>query len=1749
MTRETRDRIRNYKKMMPQIRTRVTAAALMLVMALSISITASYAWVTLSAVPEAKSLATTVTGNGNLEIALATSPNPPGASGRGDSTAAGNGVTNANTTWGNLINLSDPSYGISNITLRPAALNGTTGLLTNPLYGVEYGEDGRVVAATGRDDFAFCYYDQGNEDTGAAFLVDMDNSHWGVRAISTVTYENLQGSAQLKALVDKAYSKQREAQTAYQTMTSNDKSPGAEYISALEGLIQVYAQAQIDGNLSNQDLKDYIPDMCDMMVYMFDNVMVPTGESYVAIADMYTLYEEGVPSSGYTVETLCEAAVQGTLPDYIPIDSLLTFAQDYRQLKIYTDPNPSAANQKYSLVYWKQQAEAGSPVYWKDVQSIVNWVADINTCTVNGYTMNQIASHALELLGGGTKRAKLNNGALKRVEQRIEQKMAPEISITVDASSIVSFVGKVTLDAVVTTNAEAPYELPADIEKAVAADPGGGYKGDSAVAEDTYALALDFWVRTNAGAADGAEATTTTTTGEDGSQVTTITNPIQSFLTLEGHVITQTTQEPVMVLDITGTPQPAYTISWGDKKVDGYKREDTYYVISNGQEISVNDLAAQNGVDYNDITFTPQLETITQIIGYEGANRVWSEEQMEEFLNGDGTSTTQGSGSCYVFYANNEADQKRFLELLRAMKVVFIDGNGRQIGYATMDTENYYAQSGRVIVPLKLDASKSTYLGEDAQGEDIYGLMPLEKDAVTRVTALVYLDGNMLDNSMVLAGGDIQGTLNIQFGSANAAYVTTTTTNSDGTSTSGSGYVLEDDSLAIRDEELMDDVIKVSAQVDKTDFVYDKDTPAATNLSVTVEGVEPQRVEARFVRAISSTQGALQAPIALTQNGNVWTANAQFQTPGVYELRSVWVDGVEYPLGQVIRVTVLGSTVNSVSCEATGEGNWASIMTADTRFETNLTLGFTTSDQEINTVRGIFLDETGRQVTVVFTLNADGTTWSGKAAFSSSGTYTMQYVEVNGEQYEVAKELQPTLNLMLGLKLEAYITTDEETLAALKAINPVATPTRFTLDPGKLPTVPLTISAKILDNRNTPIESLNNVQVVYGKTGSATQKLDANLVWDNQAGAYVGKIMVDAAGTYTFKSLTVGENVLSSATGATSIQAMPPEDVSYFDNHTPVSQTKLNGGATVTLGLAYSNAASKVEAVISNGQGFQEIVEGKQLYEDVEHQGDKSVTLWEFPVPAYNGSQDGNWQVMSLNLYGVYYDDVYYEEEPVVLDMQSQNIRTRVVHKIYVTVSGTTQTWTGEFMTDHPVDNMTVTIADFAGEPLGEAVENLKLNYFLDYTSVADGQFGYTSSDVQATVVSNTGFSQQSSGVYTVTGLNFQIAGIYKNMDLSFALDGTNYTKDNMRISYMVDGKSSGAAPQYTVHWTAPTVTIVGTSPAGATPDNPNGGEEFMMNIHSGGGTNLKEYAVHNYFDTYTATVHYEVRSLFGMATGYNVSSATFRITGAGNLQKAEIVIKNNTDANYSNYVTFNSNNSDVTSNVGGIEGSTRKALGESTVSDITLTYGEQEFVMQLSHPLTLVGRATAPAKVTYRVAPEYEGLFNLPANKNPLDGRTFTAEFPLLTAKKMVYEAVGEVTSVEMPRTVTKNITWTTQENAGCGSTETVTHYGTVTYTYADRQETGTFKAIERTYQTKTWTMTTTQINEIGTVTTSTKNAGTSVKITAHDNVITPNVTYTDVDTGEVVTETIVVEGPLSSTVFKEGNTVISEPSGWREY
>ena len=159
MTTETRKRIRAYKKALPELRERVIAVALLLAMSASMMASASFAWITLSAAPEVTGMQTTVAANGNLEIALAQGSTSapavaPGESQVGDSSAAeSQTIVGANVTWGNLVNVSDPIYGLNQIALRPALLSDHN-RTEYPLNGATYGGDGRVVVTNDRYEFA-----------------------------------------------------------------------------------------------------------------------------------------------------------------------------------------------------------------------------------------------------------------------------------------------------------------------------------------------------------------------------------------------------------------------------------------------------------------------------------------------------------------------------------------------------------------------------------------------------------------------------------------------------------------------------------------------------------------------------------------------------------------------------------------------------------------------------------------------------------------------------------------------------------------------------------------------------------------------------------------------------------------------------------------------------------------------------------------------------------------------------------------------------------------------------------------------------------------------------------------------------------------------------------------------------------------------------------------------------------------------------------------------------------------------------------------------------------------------------------------------------------------------------------------------------------------------------------------------------------------------------------------------------------
>lgn len=180
------------RKQKLSIKSKLMAAVAMLVVATMLLSTTTYAWFVLSTAPEVQGMTTTVGSNGNLEIALL--DDTTGAdmttitSGVGTSYYVDGGSwLTTNVTWGNLLTLSDVSYGLGSADLKlyPAVLKAATNATAPTLSShddvfsfAQYGLDGRVTSLGGTT------Y-SGKYDTTNGFLVS-DVRQYGVRAIGTV---------------------------------------------------------------------------------------------------------------------------------------------------------------------------------------------------------------------------------------------------------------------------------------------------------------------------------------------------------------------------------------------------------------------------------------------------------------------------------------------------------------------------------------------------------------------------------------------------------------------------------------------------------------------------------------------------------------------------------------------------------------------------------------------------------------------------------------------------------------------------------------------------------------------------------------------------------------------------------------------------------------------------------------------------------------------------------------------------------------------------------------------------------------------------------------------------------------------------------------------------------------------------------------------------------------------------------------------------------------------------------------------------------------------------------------------------------------------------------------------------------------------------------------------------------------------------------------------------------------------------
>lgn len=242
----------------------MAAVSMLLVSAIMVSVT-TYAWFILSTAPEVKGMSTTVGSNGALEMALLNNDTGKDFSkittNVGDSSAK-QPVTKANETWGNLVDLTDASYGLSGITMYPARLNWDANndkqLVSRSqlLSYAQYGTDGRIADLVSANS---------GTNVDGAFIADPNS--YGVRAIGTATeqapesaaleaaqnsYNSLLTSSRNKVLTALNDATQDIANIAYKHATTSDA----------DAVNEKYTKAQMTSLLNALDgLKDATTDM------------------------------------------------------------------------------------------------------------------------------------------------------------------------------------------------------------------------------------------------------------------------------------------------------------------------------------------------------------------------------------------------------------------------------------------------------------------------------------------------------------------------------------------------------------------------------------------------------------------------------------------------------------------------------------------------------------------------------------------------------------------------------------------------------------------------------------------------------------------------------------------------------------------------------------------------------------------------------------------------------------------------------------------------------------------------------------------------------------------------------------------------------------------------------------------------------------------------------------------------------------------------------------------------------------------------------------------------------------------------------------------------------------------------------------------------------------------------------------------------------------------------------------------------
>lgn len=436
---------------------KLMGAVCMLLVASIMMISATYAWFTLSTAPEITGITTSVGANGNLEMALLNNTTYDDLSqiksAVGDSKDTdGKSITEANITWGNLVDLSDTSYGTSSFKLNPSIpVVGSDGVVstTTPLATASYGTDGRVKALE-TNTVTGTY----NAEKGAFYAVGK-----GVRGIGVASAMTPQ-------------------QQAFRVAVANVAADTAIAKTAVQNALNMNGSAlgSLAVNMANND--SYAATTADIAAINSVIDSVTTAKAKLGEAIQYAMMAEAVAKAD-------DASKE--LTDY--------------SLERYTGTTQAITNAITGYNDIEVPAKLAEGANLETVKTALKGLLDTDHLTLNGYTMANVRSNIGKIASTAMTQGLVlvmdstNTGSFQKIAA-----MAGNISAKITLAELkYGEVSMTDVAATMRTDIGSGAPIMATLYSALSAiKVEGTATAEQTVISDLYGYAIDMAFRTNA---------------------------------------------------------------------------------------------------------------------------------------------------------------------------------------------------------------------------------------------------------------------------------------------------------------------------------------------------------------------------------------------------------------------------------------------------------------------------------------------------------------------------------------------------------------------------------------------------------------------------------------------------------------------------------------------------------------------------------------------------------------------------------------------------------------------------------------------------------------------------------------------------------------------------------------------------------------------------------------------------------------------------------------------------------------------------------------------------------------------------------------------------------------------------------------------------------------------------------------------------------------------------------------------------